>query len=179
MIETISFFLRITEKVKEKQYYITFNVTWHQLLRKRKISCRPGLPQKFVAISTSVTNLWPSRCQLKWRSDPYFPVKNSGTFRIFICSAALVTCFVIPTCLVGSVITLCPIFISTLHTFQQVWEALTGRRFRYYRIANGVLQTIIIIIIIFFIAKRDTERDYTLLHDNRVSLWNYKVKLVH
>lgn len=98
--------------MKEKQYYITFNVTRHQLLRKRKISCRLGLPQKFVAISTSVTSLWPSRCQLKWRSDPYFPVKNSGTFRIFICSAALVTCFVIPTCLVGSVITLCP--ISTL-----------------------------------------------------------------
>jgi len=30
-----------------------------------------------------------------------------------------------------------------------------------------------------FIAKRDTERQHALPHDNRVSLRKYKIKLVH
>src|SRR6218665_134724 len=74
-----------------------------------------------------------------------FPMKNHGTFFMFVCSAILLKCFAVPTSLFMSVSPPCPIYVhfTPNAVSDDSDQSMQFRRFRYYRILNDVLRTII------------------------------------
>src|SRR6218665_83337 len=73
-----------------------------------------------------------------------FPMKNHGPFFMFFCTTILVKCFAVPTSLFMSVSLPCPIYVHLTPNAvsDDSDHSKQFRRFRYYRILNDVLRTI-------------------------------------
>src|SRR6218665_243304 len=73
-----------------------------------------------------------------------YPMKNHGTFFMFVCSAILPKCFAVPTSVFMSVSLPCPIYVhfTPNAVSDDSDHSMQFRRFCYYRILNNVLRTI-------------------------------------